>query len=468
MVDPTLAVDSWLRSELRRTFQRCLPVDRMQANGDDGAQNDSPVNVGLVIPHSLVAWSSSLSVSSNHVAKSAPRFSSRLPLIRCKICPVCCREPFLKPYGIFQAHIPNTTFQVPRCTPSSVALRSSPPSGLWWILSSRATGPMAPAWGPVRAIGSIAIQTKTVSAAPKKTFVWRVVSVSDHSSIWYVRCTLLLLLDNHSRHAICGIDVDLEMKVYRGACTVKDWSNTTACSNQWCNDGKQCLYSQHWSFLLIVHNSFIYVYSCLLWFLFPVTNHTWSKLWLCPSLNNGPVQWWCGNESETTPCRNGVDAYFLNFTKGAVLGFPPITSSSSAGTKIFSDIVTTTFSAEPTSNPASVLASSPSKTSTDPSMPTQTQGHSASLPTAVGVGIGVPLGIACLGFLGFLFWKQVGRQRSCTSQSRVLREGPTLAIGDQPATAAIREQWSELPGIQSPRELGGTSRKEVPSSWHRR
>lgn len=97
-------------------------------------------------------------------------------------------------------------------------------------------------------------------------------------------------------------------------------------------------------------------------------------------------------------------------------------------------------------------------------MPTQTQGHSASLPTAVGVGIGVPLGIACLGFLGFLFWKQVGRQRSRTSQSRVLREGPTLAIGDQPATAAIREQWSELPGIQSPRELGGTSRKELPSS----
>ena len=27
-------------------------------------------------------------------------------------------------------------------------------------------------------------------------------------------------------------------KTYRGACTVKDWSNITACPVQWCNDGK--------------------------------------------------------------------------------------------------------------------------------------------------------------------------------------------------------------------------------------
>lgn len=58
----------------------------------------------------------------------------------------------------------------------------------------------------------------------------------------------------------------------------------------------------------------------------------------------------------------------------------------------------------------------------------------------------------------------MGRQRTRTSQSRVLREGPTLGTGDQTATAAIREQLSELPGIQSPRELGGTSKKELPSS----
>ena len=179
-------------------------------------------------------------------------------------------------------------------------------------------------------------------------------------------------------------------------------------------------------------------------------------------MNNGPIQWWCGNESKTTACRDGIDAYFLNYTKGSILGFPPITSSSSVGTKLASDIVTTTFSAKPTSNPTSVLVSSPSKTSTDPSLPTQTQGHSASLPTAIGVGVGVPLGIASLGFLGFLFWKQLGRQR--TSQGRVLSQGPTLGTGDHSITAAIGGQWTELPDIQSPRELGGTDRKELPSS----
>ena len=218
-----------------------------------------------------------------------------------------------------------------------------------------------------------------------------------------------------------------------------------------------------------------------MFFLSLVQKDTWSNLWLCPSLNNGPIQWWCGNESKITACQDGTDAYFNNYTKGSILGFPPVTSSSSAGTKLSSDIVTTTFSAQPISNTISVLVSppsktstdpslptqtqGPSKTSTDPSLPTQTQGHSASSPTAIGAGVGVPLGIAFLG-LGFLFWKQVGRQRA--SQSRVLSQGPTQGItqgtSDQSATAAIRGQWTELPDIQSPRELGDTGRKELPGS----
>ena len=197
-------------------------------------------------------------------------------------------------------------------------------------------------------------------------------------------------------------------------------------------------------------------YSCLLLFLPLVQKDTWSNIWLCPSLNNGPIQWWCGNESETTACRNGIDAYFLNYTKGAILGFPPVTSSSSAGTKISTDTVTATFFAGSTSNPTNVLASSPSKASTDSSTPTQTQGHSTSLPTAIGVGVGVPLGIAALGFLGFLLWKIVGRQR--TSRET------TLGTGDQSTTVAIRGQWTELPDTQSPRELGGTGRSQLPST----
>ena len=39
--------------ELRCTPQRSLPVDKRQANGDGGAQNDSPIIIGAVMPHSL-------------------------------------------------------------------------------------------------------------------------------------------------------------------------------------------------------------------------------------------------------------------------------------------------------------------------------------------------------------------------------------------------------------------------------
>ena len=39
--------------------------------------------------------------------------------------------------------------------------------------------------------------------------------------------------------AYFGPHTDSMRKTYRGACTVKDWSNTTACPTQWCNDGKK-------------------------------------------------------------------------------------------------------------------------------------------------------------------------------------------------------------------------------------
>ena len=35
--------------------------------------------------------------------------------------------------------------------------------------------------------------------------------------------------------------IDFTIKTYRGGCTLKDWDNTTACPNQWCNDGKDSL-----------------------------------------------------------------------------------------------------------------------------------------------------------------------------------------------------------------------------------
>ena len=56
--------------------------------------------------------------------------------------------------------------------------------------------------------------------------------------VGYVRYTLPSPLRCCSHCAFWGIYADLIIKTYRGACTVRDWSNTTACPTQFCNDGK--------------------------------------------------------------------------------------------------------------------------------------------------------------------------------------------------------------------------------------
>ena len=202
-----------------------------------------------------------------------------------------------------------------------------------------------------------------------------------------------------------------------------------------------------------------------------VQTNSWSNLWRCAPVNNESVQWWCGNETETTACHAGIDAYFPSYPSGSILGFPPVTPSSSAPMTTFGSTVTTTFSAGPGSNAATVTASSattvtaasPAEMSTDPSVPVQKQKHSASLPTALGVGIGVPLGIGIIGFLGFLSWREAARRRR--SKPRILSQ-EAVNQTDKSATAAVDGSWTEsheLPDAQRPRELGGNSRMELHS-----
>lgn len=203
-----------------------------------------------------------------------------------------------------------------------------------------------------------------------------------------------------------------------------------------------------------------------------VQTNSWSNLWRCAPVNNEPVQWWCGNETETTACHAGIDAHFPSYPSGSILGFPPLTPSSSASVKIFGSTATTTFTAGPGSKaPAvtepsatTVTAVSPAKTSTDPSVSVQTQNHSASLPTALGIGIGVPLGIFAVGILGFLSWREAARRRG--SKARTLSQEAVLSETDKSTVAAIDRSWTEgheLPDAQQPRELGGNTRMELPS-----
>ena len=205
---------------------------------------------------------------------------------------------------------------------------------------------------------------------------------------------------------------------------------------------------------------------------------------MCPTINNEPQQWWCGVNEMEEACQSVTDAHFNFYTGGSILGFPPLTSSTSAAITISIDLATSTFSAGPSSKTASypvkTVIVSPSssfsvKRSTNPSLSAQTQKHSTSLstdssttpytqehstslPIAIGVGIGVPLVITAIGFLGFLYWKEAGRHR--------IREGRWLSRepNNQSVTVAIDRSWNELPDASLPQELDGIGRAELPNN----
>lgn len=70
------------------------------------------------------------------------------------------------------------------------------------------------------------------------------------SSIGMVRtCAPFQLQDCRSGRVSCRMNADSQTKVYRGGCTVQDWSNTTACPNHWCNNGEGSFHGRIGTFL---------------------------------------------------------------------------------------------------------------------------------------------------------------------------------------------------------------------------
>ena len=208
-----------------------------------------------------------------------------------------------------------------------------------------------------------------------------------------------------------------------------------------------------------------------------VTMNSWANLWQCPSINNESTQWWCGVNELEEACQSVTNAHFNSYTGGSILGFPPLTSSTLAAITTSIDPATTAFSAEPIYKTITVSPSSsfPVERSTNPPLSAQTQEHSiglstdsstiphtqehsTSLPIAIGVGIGVPLMITAIGFLGFLCWKEAGRHR--------IREGRWLSRepNNHSVTVAIDRSWNELPDASLPRELDGIGRAELPNN----
>ena len=123
-------------------------------------------------------------------------------------------------------------------------------------------------------------------------------------------------------------------------------------------------------------------------------------------MNNGFIQWWCGNESVTPACHSGDQAHLVDYSSGSILGVGPVTPTpcSTIGTQIYS----TSFHA---SNTPTTLTTTQNAASVPPTATPPPQSQPSQSATAIGAGIGVPLGIAATGFLGLIFWRERRRRK---------------------------------------------------------
>ena len=183
---------------------------------------------------------------------------------------------------------------------------------------------------------------------------------------------------------------DSKMKPYRGACTDKNWSNTTTCPNL-CNDGKYYAYSTIVTRLSSRSHKKNIEAEGVSDSVYP---GEFANIYHCP--DGG---YYC-NLSLSSPCQSSTG--LVHYTKATILGAPPIPSTKNTITPSSPIVTTFTSVTEPT---ASVTLTN---------QPTCTDiVHQPSLPlTAIGVGLGIPFGIAAIGFLIFLFWRDARRKNA--------------------------------------------------------
>lgn len=206
-----------------------------------------------------------------------------------------------------------------------------------------------------------------------------------------------------------------------------------------------------------------------------IVNKKYSiDLWKCPRMNKNiseRLQWWCGNDEETPPCQTGPDSSFVTYTGGSALLIAPTTSILSsaidtstkpASPSSSSTAITSIDAAKPTQNPHESIGLSAAKDAVPTShapraVATSAQGQPQSnkLPIAVGVGIGVPLGIATIGFLGYLFTREtkLKAKRKSTTSSHESRSKVNVDASPM-----------ELRDTQRPYELGDSARNEMPGT----
>ena len=174
-------------------------------------------------------------------------------------------------------------------------------------------------------------------------------------------------------------------------------------------------------------------------------------MWNCGAKNNslgGP--WWVGDSGSVTPCESGERASFTTWPSAKI-------GKVIQRTKALSTSASTTAAATPSVVDVPSIALSTTKASaTATNQPRQSSDGSSRLPVALGAGIGIPLGVAAVGFLAFLFWKVrqqklLQRESMNGDRSYVAQHGSDWEVcgdgrmGELGADDTRREMWAENP-----------------------
>lgn len=133
----------------------------------------------------------------------------------------------------------------------------------------------------------------------------------------------------------------------------------------------------------------------------------WANLWNCPSpLGGNSGFWWCGDRTGT-PCQTGKGGQTFGVSWGKLMTILPISQSSS------STYLSPTTSATGIikNSPSLVVSQSVITVSAAPSPGTISKDSNSKTPIAIEASVGIALGIAALGLLAFLLWREQNLRR---------------------------------------------------------
>ncbi|KAK0516027.1 hypothetical protein JMJ35_002061 [Cladonia borealis] len=207
------------------------------------------------------------------------------------------------------------------------------------------------------------------------------------------------------------------------------------------------------------------------WFCNDIAPGAWANIWNCPGINSGPRFNWCGDTNKVDACQSeanisNTQSSFPTFTTVSILGFPPLTLTSSspiASPATIQNSITVATQVALVSG-TTMTQFSTMAASTMASRPSQHPDQETKQASAIGAGIGVPLGVAAIGFLGLLFWRET--KRRSMNKHQILSAGNGNAQGGWPfANQATQKRGAELLDTQTPWELDHrTGIVEMPTS----